>query len=390
MFKIWIINESGLGVGDVEGELNRRAALLQPTHLWTTTSLPPAIGVTRERVAPSTISRSDVSPNDAAVLLAHARPKDNKLSDPKWWRQFRTVIPVIETSNDVSKIPLCLQGVNALVRSRHDNWPAVLADDVFAQAVLARPTRSVFISYRRNESLDVARQLAGALADEGFDVFLDERSIARGTEFAREITYRLSDVDMLVVLATSGFDKSTWVRREIELATLSNIGVLAIDWSGVPVATRPFLQTLMSDQICPAKLESGQTVLDKDSLREAVSRIYELRVASIARRVDNLLPAAALRLAQRAAALHGGVRLSMGERLGEIVAREPVTNDPLEVVAALPFRPTPVAVWNARSGWRGAPVVRCVYQEVLHRDPRVRSLAWALRPHRPAVEVDRV
>jgi hypothetical protein len=393
MFKAWIFDESGQGnTKDLAAAIDRRAASLNPAHSWLTVpqaSKPPV----HVECCSSPSSASGVTSSHAAVLMATRKPGAKEFSDETWWNQFGVVIPVIEKAAVATNVlPQCLQHINAFVKARFlSNWHEVLADDLFSQAVLARPAKSVFISYRRCESLGVARQLAEALTGEGFEVFLDERSIPRGKRFDREIRYRLSDVDMVVVLATHGFSQSTWVLDELSLASSSNIGTLVLVWPDA-ASTSAVLPGLMSDQLLrltsvstAPKNGGAEQTLTEGELQSVIGRIYEHRVAAIARRVDNILPAA-----REAAAQGTQPTLEVGDRLGEIVEPAAGAGNPERITLALPFRPTPLAVWEERSRRASAKSVRCLYQEVLPDDERVRSLDWSLFPHRPTVEVNRV
>jgi hypothetical protein len=375
MFQVWIINEArgSVGTGDLEAAIGKRLELLDRTKkAWST------------RVA---TSAAEVQPSrgDVAVLIGRDVPSP-ALASPGLWERFEAVIPVVDDASQVgSFIPECLHAVNALVTARYGTyWHEVAADAVVARAVLLRTGRSVFISYKRSESLTVARQLSARLAEDGFDVFLDEQSIDHGVTFASEIVYRLSDVDMLVVLATPGLQSSVWVSAELRLAERLKISTVAVKFPS-PVPT-PLTDTLMADQIFESSAPPRNELSGTD-LENLVALLYEQRVAAIARRVHDVIPPAVAALRAR----HPSNGIEFGERLGELVSRDEADREKVtEVVAAAPFRPTPTSLWRTRSRWPDVPTVRYVYQEDAPSDPRVLALTWGMRPHRPAVEVDNV
>jgi hypothetical protein len=384
VFKTWILNESGdsSGVEDLAGEIDARVARLVgasgPVPFAQAPKLTCIEGV-ESNVVPA--------PGDAVVFIARAKPS-GPLHAAAWWNRFQAVIPVIDKAGDAKKyLPPCLQHRNALVTSRYRRyWTAVAADALVAHAALPRVMRRVFISYKRDESIGVARQLRQRLSSEGFEVFLDEQSIEHGALFAREIAYRLTDADLVVVLATGGIAKSRWVSRELRLAERAGIGVIAVEWPPAGSGD-PLLRTLMPDQVfrVSAPLKSRRDVLSRADLKRLVPKLYDLRVAAVAQRVQGLVPAAAIALANR----HPGETLTPGRRLGEIVSRN-ARNRETELLVVMPFRPTVRSLWETCSVWKGVRDVRFVYREAVPRDPRVRSLRWAIQPHQPGIVVEHV
>jgi hypothetical protein len=95
-----------------------------------------------------------------------------------------------------------------------------------------RGTPALFISYRRNDSIEQANKLDEALTREFPDlgVFIDRREIAGGADFEREITTRLEHARIVLVLIGPAWAgplpdggtrlalETDTVRREVELA----------------------------------------------------------------------------------------------------------------------------------------------------------------------------
>ncbi|HYO66388.1 MAG TPA: toll/interleukin-1 receptor domain-containing protein, partial [Archangium sp.] len=105
-----------------------------------------------------------------------------------------------------------------------------VAARVLEELRLLRARRSVFISYKRDESQGVALQLYQALDARSFDVFLDTHSIRRGEDFQPMLWDRMGDADLLVLLDTPRAFTSVWVEQELARAHNLALGVLQLIW----------------------------------------------------------------------------------------------------------------------------------------------------------------
>lgn len=92
--------------------------------------------------------------------------------------------------------------------------------------------RRVFISYKRDDSRDVAVQLFEELSARQFDVFLDTHSVGVAVDFQAMLWHRLCDSDVVVMLDTPGFFDSRWSRAEWGRATDKHISILQVLWPG--------------------------------------------------------------------------------------------------------------------------------------------------------------
>ena len=98
--------------------------------------------------------------------------------------------------------------------------------------------RSVFVSYRRTESREVAVQLFDELSARLFDVFLDTHGVAPGKEFQDVLWHRLCDCDVLIMLDTTTYFDSRWTAVEFGGALAKGINVMRIGWPGVKASPR--------------------------------------------------------------------------------------------------------------------------------------------------------
>lgn len=362
MTNLWVIDEWTTGsAGDL---INRLAS---HAHL----------GVYIEHIRPADWRRLNPGSGDIVVAFAAVAPVNASSAllpsaAPPWLRDC-TVIPVVEKAADAPLLPGYLYRLNAFVRDRyHPNyWADVLADDALTRALLPRERRTAFISYKRTDSLALAQQLADRLSQDGFEPFLDERTIGRGAAFEREIAYHLDDADMIIVLATQNLQHSVWVQREISFANRSNIALTVVDCGAQRGTLSVVSSALPSQRFRPSGSipRSPQNQLDPSDLDDLIGKLYRSRISGIARRIHNLVPAAQ-------ALLPAGASRALGELL-----------DMNEVVQVLPFRPTAEVAWRLRRKHAGASALRIVYPENVPRDPRVRALRWSLLPHQPKLEI---
>lgn len=95
---------------------------------------------------------------------------------------------------------------------------------------LLRKNRKLFISYKRNESSNIAIQLYEFLEKNNFDVFIDTHSIDKGEEFQEELWHRMTDCDLILMLNTKGFLESKWCKQELDKAHVKRIGIVHLLW----------------------------------------------------------------------------------------------------------------------------------------------------------------
>lgn len=98
---------------------------------------------------------------------------------------------------------------------------------------LLRSERRLFISYKRDESTSIAHQLYDAFDKNGYDVFLDTRSIGGGAIFQDVLWHRMVDSDVVVLLDSPHFHKSEWTQAEYARALSSNIHIEHLLWPDV-------------------------------------------------------------------------------------------------------------------------------------------------------------
>ncbi|NNM70528.1 MAG: toll/interleukin-1 receptor domain-containing protein [Gallionella sp.] len=156
------------------------------------------------------------------------------------------VVPLVSSVSTVSvELPECLRAINALVLDAQDRELVKPVGATLQCLGLLPSQRRVFISYRRNESRDIATQLFEALSARQFDVFLDTHSVAAAVDFQTMLWHRLCDSDVVVMLDTPGFFESRWTRAEWGRATDKHISILQVLWPGRAASRSSQLATPM-------------------------------------------------------------------------------------------------------------------------------------------------
>ena len=137
------------------------------------------------------------------------------------------MLPLVEDRDYfMRQIPQELRSINGIV------WnDALLPGDVLKAFGLTRELRQAFISYKRTDSVGIARQMAHTLFERGYQIFLDTASIERGDPFQDVLRDRLANIDLVVLLDSPNALQSKWVHEELDLVHQLGLGVLQLAWS---------------------------------------------------------------------------------------------------------------------------------------------------------------
>jgi hypothetical protein len=201
------------------------------------------------------------------------------------------IVPLVSSVKVVSaELPICLRSINAMALDPAD--PELVKPTMVAlQCLGLLPVqRRVFLSYRRDESRDVAVQLFEALSSKQFDVFLDTHSVAAGVDFQSMLWHRLCDSDVLVMLDTPGYFESRWTDAEWGRAIAKHISILQVVWPGhvqsrhSKLATPLLLQPDGLDGTLLTEASVERLALELETLR---SKSIAIRHASIAGSLQN-------------------------------------------------------------------------------------------------------
>lgn len=141
------------------------------------------------------------------------------------------VVPVVTAAARVSaELPESLRSINALFVDPNDTALRRVVSAALQCLALLPAQRRIFVSYRRDESADVALQLFEALSARHFDVFLDTHSVSVAADFQATLWHRLCDSDLLVMLDTPQYFSSRWTTAEWGRAVAKDISMLQLVW----------------------------------------------------------------------------------------------------------------------------------------------------------------
>lgn len=180
-----------------------------------------------DRHLPDPEDPADAPPHSLVVFLADQRSRgDAKLLAQVARARARSlpVLPLARSAADVpSALPKALQPLHA----------AVWADPGTVRAVLrllglVERRRRLFLSYRRQETTELALQLREHLSRRSFDVFLDRFSVPPAADFQRRIDIELSDKAFVLLLESPSAAGSPWVQHEVTYALTHGIALMAL------------------------------------------------------------------------------------------------------------------------------------------------------------------
>jgi len=196
------------------------------------------------------------------------------------------VVPVVSSAAHVGvELPPSLRNINALIADPADTMLRRVASAALQCLGLLPAQRRVFVSYRREESADVALQLFEALSARHFEVFLDTHSVSVATEFQAALWHRLCDSDVLIMLDTPGYFNSRWTTAEWGRAVAKHISMLQLVWPDHEPSRHSRLATLKrlsTDNFVGVRLSAAV-------LGDVALELERVRSISVALRHANLV-----------------------------------------------------------------------------------------------------
>jgi hypothetical protein len=198
------------------------------------------------------------------------------------------ILPVVPSLARYSAhVPPVLAPINGEELRPADPALEHVAARVLEELRLLRSRRSVFISYKRDESHGVALQLYQALDARSFDVFLDTHSIRRGEQFQPMLWDRMGDADLLILLDTPNAFTSTWVEQEVARAHNLALGVLQLIWPAPhrrTVGTELCEPILLQAEDFQGPSNEARATLVPGRMEEIVAQAEATRARSLASR----------------------------------------------------------------------------------------------------------
>lgn len=196
------------------------------------------------------------------------------------------VVPIVSAAARVSaELPVELRSINAMFHDPADVGLRGVVTAALQCLGLLPAQRRIFVSYRREESADVALQLFEAMSARHFDVFLDTHSVSVAADFQASLWHRLCDSDVLVMLDTPGYFKSRWTTLEWGRAISKHISMLQLVWPGHTPERESQLAT--SKKLTEADFNGAR--LMPEVLADVALELERVRSVSVALRHSNMV-----------------------------------------------------------------------------------------------------
>lgn len=256
------------------------------------------LGKLREKLDNSLLSKDRYSITDSladlllgiepVVALYWADGNKNKASDDDNISNLRfnhiPIVPIVsENSKAIDLLPETLKWINAaeLNASNYNNQIEVISNKVLHLLGLLYKQENVFISYRRAETEEAAKQLHIELVNNGYNAFLDTCDIPIAADFQGELKQRLSDCSVLILLESKEFFESKWTNEEFDTANSLRVEILSIKWPEVKsLRDKEFSDTLT---LSKEDIEEDGTITEEKlhsivgTINSLTARYYEAR-----------------------------------------------------------------------------------------------------------------
>lgn len=196
------------------------------------------------------------------------------------------IVPVVSAATRVSaELPAALRSINAMFHDAADTGLRRVVTAALQCLGLLPAQRRVFVSYRREESADVALQLYEALSARHFDVFLDTHSVSAAADFQAALWHRLCDSDVLIMLDTPGYFTSRWTTAEWGRAIAKHISMLQLVWPDHTPVRESHLAT--SKKLTAADFNGSR--LTGAVIADVALELERVRSVSVALRHSNMV-----------------------------------------------------------------------------------------------------
>lgn len=229
---------------------------------------------------------------EPVVALYWADGNKNNASDDDNISNLRfNHIPIVPIVSEKSKandlLPEALQRINAaeLNASNYNSQIENITNEVLHLLGLLYKQENVFISYRRSETEEAAKQLHIELVNNGYDAFLDTCDIPIVADFRGELKQRLSDCSALILLESKDFFESKWTKEEFDTANSLRVEILSIKWPEVKsLRDKEFSDTLT---LSKEDIEDDGTITEEKlhsivgTINSLTARYYEARRQSL-------------------------------------------------------------------------------------------------------------
>ena len=240
---------------------------------------------------------TDSSP--AFCIYLGAKTDDKNFTDSDFLTQVTKdaslLLPVVQGTLDNfgDCIPEILNNYNGISLNEEDRNQKIeqIVNNILEGFSLLKNNRKIFISYKRNESTNVAIQLYENLEKHGFDVFLDTHSIRKSEPFQDELWHQMADSEIVIILNTSDFLGSYWTKQELATASQLLLGIVIVSWPENSDVIPEYAQISYPLKVQNSDFKNSyiHSTLKEKPLSKIIESVESIRARTLASRRDNLI-----------------------------------------------------------------------------------------------------
>lgn len=198
-------------------------------------------------------------------------------------RNEECVLPIVpDLSNFTSLTPDVLQTINGVALDGPESIVHI-KNYVLTFFGFIEGNRKVFISYKRTDCQELARQLYDAFSHANFIPFLDAYTIEPGVDFQAHLLQELSDSEIMVFINTTDYGKSKWCVKELENASQMSVGIVEVRFE----SSEEYNEAILALKIEMGTLLPSNSQYAPSALNQIVSGVEKYRAESYALRRDN-------------------------------------------------------------------------------------------------------
>lgn len=198
-------------------------------------------------------------------------------------RNEECVLPIVpDLSNFTNLTPAILQTINGIALDRPESI-AHIKNYVLTFFGFIERNRKVFVSYKRSDCQELARQLYDAFNHANFIPFLDAYTIEPGVDFQAHLLQELSDSEIMVFINTTDYGKSKWCIKELEKASQMSVGIVEIRFE----SSTEYNEAILAPKIEMGTLLPPNSQYNKSAIDHIVNGVEKYRAESYALRRDN-------------------------------------------------------------------------------------------------------
>ena len=198
-------------------------------------------------------------------------------------RNEECVLPIVpDLSNFTSFTPDILQTINGAALDGPKSIVHI-KNYVLTFFGFIEGNRKVFISYKRTDCQELARQLYDAFSHAKFIPFLDAYTIEPGVDFQSHLLQELSDSEIMIFINTTDYGKSQWCIKELEKASQMSVGIVEVRFD----SSEEYNEAILAPKIEIGTLLPPNSQYDKNAIHQIVSMAEKYRAESYVLRRDN-------------------------------------------------------------------------------------------------------